>query len=698
MRFCIFPNGNFTNGGGKVVSIGSDATWAEFKARCLRKLFLSASLDAAHEQQEALSNQSKTGENEDEIDKGKSSRPLATSTTSLRIERVWLANGAEVESMDELESGDVLYLSIDPRQPFIPPPPSHSHFHLPRSSSSTALAAARGVVSAPPEPLSGLLVWNGRQHYVQLLPNAICWALQGDVYQQLPYDEIVGVSRSRRKNGFILHSYPLKNPNQAPGLNNDRYLKTYEFICPSEELLFTWLVSVRTVLKQPFFAPSAVPLASDAGASGDDGQDERPPVNGIPSRRLLVFVNPFGGTGLGRKVWKQVRPMFLVANIDLHLVETKYAGHAGEVAASLDIEKYDGIVTISGDGLLHEVVNAILRRPDWKEAVKVPLGIIPSGSGNGLAASISCYTPTQAAFAIVKGKSRPFDMFSILQEGQKKRFGFLDVAWGFISDVDFDSEVFRWMGKARFTVTAIEKLVSNDSYRARISFILADFVQQPCVQIHCPVCASAAHARQLNEMLSIAGSGTAVEPEKLFQGLADESDGDPTDEDDYDGSKSGSDGQQTRLLVNDEEKFDEEEEVGPGLRYIGRRAAKANWKVIEDNFSLFVASNVRGISTDTFLTPYAHLSDGCLDVCFMRSASRANLTKVLLDNEKGDGAHLGIEGVEYVKVKALVIEPLVSSRAKKKVGKMGVDGEILPPTAVQVEVHQALLSLFHPCC
>jgi hypothetical protein len=148
-------------------------------------------------------------------------------------------------------------------------------------------------------------------------------------------------------------------------------------------------VSVRTVLKQPFFAPSAVPLASDAGASGDDGQDERPPVNGIPSRRLLVFVNPFGGTGLGRKVWKQVRPMFLVANINLHLVgtiafltepynvashpllikqpsltrasaETKYAGHAGEVAASLDIEKYDGIVTISGDGLLHEGKHANL--------------------------------------------------------------------------------------------------------------------------------------------------------------------------------------------------------------------------------------------------------------------------------------------------------------------------------------------------
>jgi hypothetical protein len=164
---------------------------------------------------------------------------------------------------------------------------------------------------------------------------------------------------------------------------------------------------VRTVLKQPFFAPSAVPLASDAGASGDDGQDERPPVNGIPSRRLLVFVNPFGGTGLGRKVWKQVRPMFLVANIDLHLVgttafltepynhsllinqlpltrtsaETKYAGHAGEVAASLDIEKYDGIVTISGDGLLHEGKHANLwwtrfwrlKQPQWRSEALTPI-------------------------------------------------------------------------------------------------------------------------------------------------------------------------------------------------------------------------------------------------------------------------------------------------------------------------------------
>jgi hypothetical protein len=254
--------------------------------------------------------------------------------------------------------------------------------------------------------------------------------------------------------------------------------------------------------------------------------------------------------------------------------------------------------------------------------------------------------------------------------GTVTRYGFLDVAWGFISDVDFDSEVFRWMGKARFTVTAIEKLLSHDSYRARVSFVLADFVQQPCVQIHCSICASGVHAREVSEMLSLDGSASAAEPEKLYQGLADESD--PSDEE-YDGTKSSASAQRTRVFISEDERFDEEEEIGPGLRYIGRWADKANWKVIEDNFSLFVAANVRGISTDTFLTPYAHLSgmtlpshtrprphfmafcarlishetDGCLDVCFMRSASRANLTKVLLENEKGDGSHLSVPGTVH---------------------------------------------------
>ncbi|GBN27889.1 hypothetical protein AVEN_189478-1 [Araneus ventricosus] len=40
--------------------------------------------------------------------------------------------------------------------------------------------------------------------------------------------------------------------------------------------------------------------------------------------------------------------------------------------------------------LAHPIVyNGLMARPDWKEVVKIPIGVIPGGSGNGLAKAIN---------------------------------------------------------------------------------------------------------------------------------------------------------------------------------------------------------------------------------------------------------------------------------------------------------------------
>ena len=55
----------------------------------------------------------------------------------------------------------------------------------------------------------------------------------------------------------------------------------------------------------------------------------------------------------------------------------------------LSCDEFDGIVTISGDGLIHEVVNGIMRRQDYKEFLeKVTIGFIPGGTANGLVKSV----------------------------------------------------------------------------------------------------------------------------------------------------------------------------------------------------------------------------------------------------------------------------------------------------------------------
>lgn len=52
-----------------------------------------------------------------------------------------------------------------------------------------------------------------------------------------------------------------------------------------------------------------------------------------------------------------------------------------------------GIIVIGGDGVLYEVINGIMERPDWKNIIKmIPFGIIPGGSGNGLAKSLAACT------------------------------------------------------------------------------------------------------------------------------------------------------------------------------------------------------------------------------------------------------------------------------------------------------------------
>lgn len=36
-----------------------------------------------------------------------------------------------------------------------------------------------------------------------------------------------------------------------------------------------------------------------------------------------------------------------------------------------------------------QVYNGLMARPDWKTAVQIPVGVIPGGSGNGLARALS---------------------------------------------------------------------------------------------------------------------------------------------------------------------------------------------------------------------------------------------------------------------------------------------------------------------
>lgn len=109
--------------------------------------------------------------------------------------------------------------------------------------------------------------------------------------------------------------------------------------------------------------------------------------------------------------------------------ETQKQGHATTIVNQLPLEKYRGVVCVSGDGLLTEVINGILTRSDFVSACsQLSVGVIPGGSGNGLASTIDCSDPVTATLKILRGKSQPMDVFSVLQSN-KRTYGFMSVSW-----------------------------------------------------------------------------------------------------------------------------------------------------------------------------------------------------------------------------------------------------------------------------
>ncbi|KAG9334302.1 hypothetical protein JZ751_008284 [Albula glossodonta] len=167
-------------------------------------------------------------------------------------------------------------------------------------------------------------------------------------------------------------------------------------------------------------------------------------------RRLLLLVNPFSGRGQAMQ-WCQthILPMIREANISYNLIQT-----------------------------------------DWEQAIKTPVGILPCGSGNALAGSINHYAGydmclrepllLNCCFLLCRGGVRPMDLVSVTtspsssQNGRpspRRLFSFLSVAWGFVSDVDIESERYRGLGSARFTLGTLVRLASLRSYKGRLSYL-----------------------------------------------------------------------------------------------------------------------------------------------------------------------------------------------------------------------------------
>ncbi|KAJ2504283.1 hypothetical protein H4217_009431, partial [Coemansia sp. RSA 1939] len=188
----------------------------------------------------------------------------------------------------------------------------------------------------------------------------------------------------------------------------------------------------------------------------------------------LVFLNPVSGKRKSLKVFESiVKPILEIGSMPYSLKITDSPRHAADFVENGDLSLYTSIVTVSGDGLLHEVLNGLLRRKDWAQYKRLPLGVIPTGTGNGLAKSIDCLWPEQAAVAVVKAETRPLDVMSVTTASGLVEHCFLSMTWGLIADIDIESERIRWAGSARLDLYGTIRLMNLRYYGGRLHYLPA---------------------------------------------------------------------------------------------------------------------------------------------------------------------------------------------------------------------------------
>ncbi|KAF3814291.1 hypothetical protein GH733_017449 [Mirounga leonina] len=393
-------------------------------------------------------------------------------------------------------------------------------------------------------------------------------------------------------------------------------------------------------------------------------------------KHLLVFINPFGGKGQGKRIYeRKVAPLFTLASITTEIIVTERANQAKESLYEINIDKYDGIVCVGGDGMFSEVLHGLVGRTqrnagvdqNQPRAALVPsplrIGIIPAGSTDCVCFStVGTNDAETSALHIIVGDSLPMDVSSVHHNSTLLRYSVSLLGYGFYGDIIKDSEKKRWMGLIRYDFSGLKTFLSHHCYEGTVSFLPARHTvgsprdRKPC-RAGCFVC------RQSKQQLE-------EEQKKSLYGL---------------------------------ENTEEVEE----------------WKVVCGKFLAINATNMSCACprSPQGLSPAAHLGDGSSDLILIRKCSRFNFLRFLV-RHTNQYDQFDFAFVEVYRVKKFQFLPEhveeedsdLKERGKMRFGPVcsdtppccgaasnsswNCDGETLSSPSIEVRVHCQLVRLF----
>lgn len=179
--------------------------------------------------------------------------------------------------------------------------------------------------------------------------------------------------------------------------------------------------------------------------------------------RWLAVINPRSGHRKDEGHIAALRDLLARRlGADVETVVTEHIGHALVLARRRDV---DGFIAVGGDGTVFDVVNGM----DLDSQV---LGLLPAGTGNGLARELGLVDVEEALGRIVEGRQRRLDLITAyvqLRGGEICRYRITSTAsLGYATDVvELANAVMKPLGPLCYPVTAVVQAFLSRPFTGR---------------------------------------------------------------------------------------------------------------------------------------------------------------------------------------------------------------------------------------
>uniref|UniRef100_A0A0N5BCR7 DAGKc domain-containing protein n=1 Tax=Strongyloides papillosus TaxID=174720 RepID=A0A0N5BCR7_STREA len=376
---------------------------------------------------------------------------------------------------------------------------------------------------------------------------------------------------------------------------------------------------------------------------------------------VLIFLNPNSGSGKSlNNFHSKLLPALKKSNINFELIKTEGKNHCLEIAKNKkNLHNYKAVIIMSGDGLVFEWVNGVCQRNDKNEILnKLPIGVVPTGSGNGLLSSIfyannlslSKKSFQKQAVEIISSPKAVSSYVNLMHvETEHNHYtAFLSIGWGLLANIDIDSE--RWrktLGSNRFFFESLIKIVKIPSYKGRLWY-----------------------ARRSSKA-NYQSSNDVKKPVYLKEDNSENVDSQTDYEDEI------------HQKINDLKDYHINKNIPPIHEEL-----PGSWNLIDDEFIFIYAVTISHISRDGFFMPLAKLDDPniYLTYCLHKDLpSRKALVNFLMDIEHGK--HHNHPFVNTVKVDSFRFE------SQSNDCPIVVDGEKISDNFIQATSTELKMSI-----